>query len=100
MGAGNGIGLQLAGSQGSTSTGGILAGFTLPCSRHRTVPLFFFFKYKLGDVQTATSVRNFAAQLNLTNNPDRSSLVQLYLGSLMWMDLRVLLLLLQSRTKE
>ena len=40
------------------------------------------------------SVRSFAAQLNLTNNPDRSSLVQLYLGPSMWMDLRALLLLL------
>jgi len=48
----------------------------------------------------ARSIRSFAAQLNLTNNPDRSSLVQLYLGSFMWMDLRVLLLRLQSRTKE
>ena len=45
------------------------------------------------------SVRSFAAQLNLTNNPDRSSLVQLYPGSFMWMHLRVLLLL-QCRTKE
>ena len=34
------------------------------------------------------------------NIPDRLSLVQLYLGSFMWMDPRVLLLLLQSRTKE
>ena len=33
--------------------------------------------YKLGDVQKARSVRRFAAQLNLTNNPDRSSLVQI-----------------------
>ena len=38
--------------------------------------------------------------INLTSNPDRSSLVQLYLSSFIWMDLRVLLLLLQSRTKE
>ena len=35
-------------------------------------------KFKLGGVQKARSVRSFAAQLNLTNNPDRSSLVQLY----------------------
>ena len=48
--------------------------------------------YKLGGVQKARSVRSFPARLNLTNNPDRSSLVQLYLGSFMWMDLRVLLL--------
>ena len=34
------------------------------------------------------------------NIPDRLSLVQLYLGSFMWMDLRVLLPLLRSRTKE
>ena len=53
-----------------------------------------------GDVQKARSVRSYAAQLNMTNDPDRSSLVQLCLGSFMWMDLRVLLLLLQSRIKE
>ena len=32
------------------------------------------------NVQKARSVHRFAAQLNLTNNPDRSSLVQFYLG--------------------
>ena len=48
--------------------------------------------YNVG-VQKARSGRSFAAQLNLTNNPDRSSLVQLYLGPFMWMDLRVLLTL-------
>ena len=40
---------------------------------------------KLGGVQRARSVRRFAAQINLTCNLDRSSLVQLYLGSFMWM---------------
>ena len=34
--------------------------------------------YRKGGVQKARSVRSFAAQLNLTNNSDRSSLVQLY----------------------
>ena len=64
------------------------------------VPLFSV-RYKLGDVQKARSVGSFASQLDLTNDPDRSSLVQLYLGSsVMWMNLRVLPLLLQSRTKE
>ena len=55
--------------------------------------------YKLSGVQKARSVRSFAANLKVTNNPDRSSLVQLYPGSFMWMHLRVLLLL-QCRTKE
>ena len=55
--------------------------------------------YKLGAVQKARYVRGLAARLILTNNPDRSSLVQLYFGSFMWMDLPVLLLL-QSTTKE
>ena len=50
-------------------------------------------------VQKARSVRSFAARLEWTYSPDRSSLDQLYLGSIMWMDLRALLLL-QSRTKE
>ena len=35
--------------------------------------------YKLGGVQQARSVRSFAAQLNLTNNPGRSSLVKIYI---------------------
>ena len=62
--------------------------------------VYLYVPYKLGGVQKARSVRSLIAQLNLTNNPDRSSLIQLYLGSFMWMDLRVLLLLLQSKTKE
>ena len=56
--------------------------------------------YKLGGVQKTRSVRSVAAQSNVTNTPDRSSLVQIYLGSFMWMELRVLLRLLQSITKE
>ena len=39
---------------------------------------FLSVHYKLGGVQKARSVRSFAAPLNLTNSPDRSSLVQLY----------------------
>ena len=58
----------------------------------------YIYCYKVGGVHKARSGRSFAARLNLINNPDRSSLVQLCLGSLMWMDVRVLLL--QSRTKE
>ena len=46
------------------------------------------------------SVRSLAAQINFTNNPDRSPLVQRFLGSFMWMDLRVRLLLLYPKTKE
>ena len=36
----------------------------------------------------------------MINDPDRSSLVLFYFGSFMWMDLRVLLLILQSIIKE
>ena len=71
----------------------------LLCGETSTVPEQQFFVFFVG-VQKAISVRSFAPQLNLTNNPDRSSLVQLYLGSFMWIDPRVLLFLFQSRTKE
>ena len=47
---------------------------------------------KLDDLQKARSVRSFAVQLNLTKNPGRSSLVQIDIGSFMWMELWVLLL--------
>ena len=56
--------------------------------------------YQRGGAQKTIAVRNFAAQLNLTNNPGRSSLVQIYLRTFMWMDVRVLLLAFQSSTRE